>query len=121
MCVTLQEDKGTLKNVVCVKDENISSANCLNCPPASDVCVCVCVSFPLYSSCPPPVGLLTWTISTEVKPLVVEALFLILILFKVISATSARSSASSSSWIVFLYLDRLVLACSSYRDTRGSF
>lgn len=89
----------------------------MTCLPVSGVCV----SFLLYPSCPPPVGLLTWTISTEVKPFVAEARFLILILFKVISATSARSSASSSSWMVFLYLDRLLLACSSYSGTDEMF
>lgn len=77
----------------------------------------ICVSVPLYPSCPPLEGLVTWTISTEVKPLVAEARFLVLILFRAISAISARSSASSSSWTVFLYLDRLLLACSSYSNT----
>lgn len=45
--VTLREDKDTLNNVVCVKDENISLTNCFNCPPASDACVCVCLFPPL--------------------------------------------------------------------------
>lgn len=43
-------------------------------------------------------------------------LFLVLILVSADSAMSARSSASSSSCTVFLYLTRFMLACSSCSD-----
>lgn len=53
---------------------------------------------------------------TDEYPLPKLPLFLVLILVRADSAISARSSASSSSWTVFLYLARFALACSSCKN-----